>query len=302
MKVREVHCFMEALPDAALLVKPNGEIMAANRHAIESLKHPFGEKDITLHIIDLIPERFHSRHDALMRGFVMSGQQRSMGASGNYFPTRLADGTEIMTEISIGKLNVENFREPLLLVILIDRTDKVRLEEELKKRANIDELTELYARTCFMEKLQHEADRAIRYVRPLTIIYFDIDHFKNINDSYGHYIGDLVLRQVGHVCRNTIRQFDFTGRIGGEEFVAVLPETSLEAAVMVAERLRKAVKTIHIPNQNDEITVSASFGVTMMLPNECQITDLLKRGDQALYRAKSNGRDRIEIEIPSTSL
>ena len=296
MKINEIRCFMEALPDASLVIDIQGKILAANRNAIERLK--YSSSQITdLFVEDLVPDRFRKQHKALRKSFVMSTQQRSMGEDNSkYFPTKLADASEIITEISIGRLKVDDEEDQLFLVILIDRTDKVRLEEELKKRANIDQLTELYTRAYFLELSKKEMERASRYEHDLTLIYFDVDHFKSINDRYGHYIGDLVLRQIGDVCRKELRNIDICGRLGGEEFVIILPESSIENAISVSERLRVAVKDIKVPGKEGVIVVSASFGVAAVRQDEKDFDELLKRADKALYRAKMNGRDRVEYE------
>jgi diguanylate cyclase (GGDEF)-like protein len=297
MNINEICFFMEALPDASLLINYQGRILGANRNAVKNLKYSSSQiKELCIE--DLVPDRFREAHKTMRRSFIMSTQQRAMGGdSSKYFPTKLADNSEIMSEISIGRLDVEDDEEDhLLMVILIDRTDKVRLEEELKKRANVDQLTEVYTRAYFLELLEKEMERSARYKRDLTLIYFDIDFFKHINDTYGHYIGDLVLRQVGDVCTKELRKIDFCGRLGGEEFVITLPETNIENAIAVANRLRLAIKNIKVPAKEDLVAVSASFGVTAIQPNEREVDESLKRADQALYRAKEGGRDRVEYE------
>lgn len=294
MKIDDICKFMEALPDASLLIDANGQILSCNTQATIRLKYS-KEKLTQLTVEALVPERYRKAHKGLRESFVMSSSQRAMGGEAvSYFPARLADGSEIMTEISIGRLKVEEDDTNVLLVILIDRTDKVKLEEELKRRANIDQLTELYSRPYFIELLNIEFDRAKRYKRPYSIVYFDVDKFKNINDVYGHYVGDLVLRQLGEQCKKSLRSMDICGRLGGEEFVAILPETALDTACLVAERLRKELSNLEVPAKQDNIAFSASFGVTIVdIDNDTSSIDALKRADDALYKAKENGRNQV---------
>ena len=131
----------------------------------------------------------------------------------------------------------------------------------------------------------------------MSLIYFDIDHFKRINDEYGHYVGDLVLRQVGDVCKKELRNIDICGRLGGEEFVIALPETDLEKAIFVSNRLRKAFKQIRVPAEDELVSVTSSFGVTSIHCNEKDINEVINRADRALYKAKESGRDRVEYII-----
>ena len=131
---------------------------------------------------------------------------------------------------------------------------------------------------------------------PVSALTLDIDHFKAINDRHGHAIGDEVLRRVAAVCQQALRQFDRLGRIGGEEFVAVLPRTPMLAAEPVAERLREAVQTLDLSAIAPELKVTVSIGVAEFRPDDGDFSALLKRADAALYRAKAGGRNRVEAE------
>lgn len=196
----------------------------------------------------------------------------------------------------------QNQAEPasrdVLLVILIDRTDKAKLEQELSNRANMDQLTEVYSRAYFLELLEKERQRAKRYAHPLSVIYLDVDYFKSINDRFGHYIGDLVLRGIGSACKQQLRTMDICGRLGGEEFALALPETPLEDAKRVAERIRGAIAALRVPatdRDSDSIAISASLGVAADHSEGENLSELLNRADAALYRAKAKGRNRVEV-------
>ncbi len=153
-----------------------------------------------------------------------------------------------------------------------------------------DSLTGLYNRLKFDHSLSEEIERTKRYKTSLSLIMFDIDHFKRVNDSYGHQKGDDVLRELAKVVGNNIRQHDVLGRLGGEEFGIVATETNLEAAGILAEKLRKNVeKSLFC----DDDSITCSFGVTQFRDDDC-IDSFVKRADDALYKAKKGGRNRVE--------
>ena len=141
--------------------------------------------------------------------------------------------------------------------------------------------------------MQNEIQRAKRYKRPLSLIIFDIDHFKKINDTYGHKVGDEVLKALSKLIKKNIRKIDFAARWGGEEFVILAPETNVEGAKKLAEKLRQAVETYKFPTVGK---VTISLGVAQLEPDE-KPEDFIVRADMALYKAKEGGRNRVEIAI-----
>jgi diguanylate cyclase (GGDEF)-like protein len=167
-----------------------------------------------------------------------------------------------------------------------------RWTEEQASEARIDALTGLANRRAFEEVLAAEISRAQRFEHPLAIVLLDLDRFKEINDSFGHAAGDVMLRAVSHLLTSLARQGDTVARWGGEEFVAVLPETDLPGARRFAERLRRTIEAHPV----EEMRTSASCGVATMLPDDT-VEALLGAADQALYRAKANGRNRTESAI-----
>jgi len=172
--------------------------------------------------------------------------------------------------------------------------------EEIKALSVRDPLTRVYNRGYLDERLVHEVKRAFRFERPLSLIMFDIDHFKLINDTFGHAIGDMVLVGCSDFMKGSIRQeVDWIARYGGEEFVIVLPETLLPGALVAAERLRKNLANLAMNENGAEIRVTASFGVSSFIPagrkEELTVAgSLITAADSALYRAKQEGRNRIE--------
>ena len=155
-----------------------------------------------------------------------------------------------------------------------------------------DELTSLYNRRKIMEILKTEIERATRYGFELALIIADIDYFKKVNDNYGHVMGDLVLKKVALVLRNSIRKVDYIGRYGGEEFIIILPETSLQNAILLAERIKKMFNALKIEGLEQPITLS--FGIATLTTGK-DIDTLIKEADTALYEAKNSGRNQIKI-------
>ena len=175
-----------------------------------------------------------------------------------------------------------------------------RVSHELKIRADRDSLTNLFNRGAFMRQLDKEVSRAVRSGAPLSLLIIDLDHFKSINDRYGHAAGDLALFAFAEIVGRTIRIEDTPGRLGGEEFAVALPNTQRKAAVQIAERLRLNVSNAVIEFEDQPIQLSISVGVSTLTASD-RVESLLCRADQALYRAKASGRNRVESETASTS-
>lgn len=183
---------------------------------------------------------------------------------------------------------------PALIGFSSDVTELYQLKEQFKKQANTDPLTELYNRRFFIEQAEKEFNRTCRHNNSLSLISFDIDHFKNINDQYGHPAGDQVLIQLAKALQPVIRNEDVLARIGGEEFSLLLPETPVDIANQVAERIRQTLAKLIIKGDfQGEITMTVSLGVTSLKAEDDSFEQLFKRADKALYNAKNNGRDQV---------
>ncbi|PKG82721.1 sensor domain-containing diguanylate cyclase [Colwellia sp. 75C3] len=183
---------------------------------------------------------------------------------------------------------------PALIGFSTDVTELFKLKEEFKKLANTDPLTNLYNRRFFTEQSGKEYQRAKRYSLSMTLISIDIDHFKSINDQYGHPAGDQVLIEVAKQLQENLRQTDILARIGGEEFSILLPETSPQSAMAFAERIREEQsKLTIIGDWQGEITLSVSIGVSSFLATDEAFDDLFSRADKALYQAKNSGRNKV---------
>ncbi|HUJ19482.1 MAG TPA: diguanylate cyclase [Nitrospirota bacterium] len=162
--------------------------------------------------------------------------------------------------------------------------------QQIERIAITDELTGLYNRRHVLDRFGEEFEKSARLKTNLSCIIADIDHFKNVNDRYGHLKGDGVLKEVGRLLKSTARAYDIAGRYGGEEFLIILPATSLEQAWNYGERIRMQVKETMM----DDVQVTISMGVTEIQAGDASIDDLIRRADDALYRAKDAGRDRVD--------
>ena len=190
------------------------------------------------------------------------------------------------------------FIETLEMVIESQTADLKEQISRVEYLSLTDPLTEIANRRKVELTLKAEIDRTRRTNKPLSIIMVDIDHFKSFNDTYGHETGDKVLRQFAKTINNSIRITDLVGRIGGEEFLVICPETNLSQANILAEKLRLEVEAIQLEcidfiDSVDKIT--ASFGCAELLPGENSFDPILSRSDKALYRAKEHGRNRVEV-------
>jgi diguanylate cyclase (GGDEF)-like protein len=160
---------------------------------------------------------------------------------------------------------------------------------ELQRLAVTDQLTKLKNRKRIDELFSSEIDKVKRYKHPFSIILIDVDHFKSVNDTYGHQTGDLVLVTLAEILKNSVRKTDTPGRWGGEEFIIICPETDLAGVISTAEHIRKKIESHHFETVEHK---TASFGVTEYVEGDTQKT-MIDRADKALYEAKANGRNRV---------
>jgi diguanylate cyclase (GGDEF)-like protein len=187
------------------------------------------------------------------------------------------------------------------MLIFSDVTDIVRTAEEMKRLATIDGMTGIYNRRHFLLLADHEWKRAQRYQRPVAFLMIDIDHFKEINDSFGHEAGDRMIVHLANMARDCKRESDVLARIGGEEFALLLPETTLDQAMVVAERLRQHVLNNPLSEISPAICASVSIGVATEDAAMRDISDLMKAADQALYCAKRAGRNRVICSVSAAT-
>lgn len=225
----------------------------------------------------------------------------------NYQPiTGLAD--HMYQNVTILPLRTVNASTGHVCLIIYDVTNvavnKLQLEAanaQLQQLALHDGLTGLLNRRHWESCLEREFSRHTRYNNPASLVIFDIDHFKQLNDTYGHQAGDEVIRQVAALTRGMVRETDYAGRYGGEEFAILLTDTSLEGAALFAERLRQAVERLEIVYDKYLLRCSISLGVACIHGSMTGYPLLIEAADKALYRSKQAGRNRVTLSGAATA-
>ncbi|MEF3698318.1 sensor domain-containing diguanylate cyclase [Desulfolutivibrio sp.] len=226
-----------------------------------------------------------------LRDFKQTGDGAVINEIGEYVARR-GDGSPFPVELSVAAFRRDD--RWWAVGSARDISERKRAEEALRELATTDGLTGLLNRRRFVEMGEAEIERTKRTGRPLSLIMFDVDHFKKVNDTFGHGVGDMVLVALARTATDALRAVDILGRLGGEEFAAILPETGLGEAADVAERLRRAVADMGLAPNAEPLPVRISLGVVQGQGAGETLDDLLRRADTALYKAKSAGRDRVE--------
>jgi len=243
-----------------------------------------GKKAVEYYVVPSERERIVER--VLKEGYV----------DGETVRMRRQTGQEFWALVSLRAIEFDG--TPALLAGITDVTEQKGLEDRLRELAMHDELTGLYNRRHFVELAEAEVARARRTGMPLSLAMLDIDHFKAVNDAFGHPVGDAALKVLARCMRETLRTSDVPARLGGEEFVVLLMDTGLDGAVAVTERLRERVGRAEVPAGRDRVArFTVSGGVAELAPGE-RLDGLLARADEALYRAKEDGRDRTVTSLP----
>jgi diguanylate cyclase (GGDEF)-like protein/PAS domain S-box-containing protein len=235
----------------------------------------------------------------------------------DYFPANIADilhhndnkvlnsqrkrADEIIIDTEGSLIVYHEVKQPLynqkgiligLIGISTDVTVEYHLRSKLEQQANTDPLTGLFNRRSFTSFCEHEFLRANRYFQPFSLMIIDIDLFKAVNDTYGHLVGDEVIKRVANICHKQIREADVLARIGGEEFAILLPDTDIDSAYILAERLRDAQQQYDEPLAPP---ITISIGVATIHPQDKTFLELFKRADKALYSSKNSGRNSVNI-------
>ncbi len=209
---------------------------------------------------------------------------------------RLSDRMQL--DLQMSKQRLEDQADELLALnkaLTEEIKQRELLEAHLRVLATTDPLTGLYSRLHFFELSQREVRRLLRKDGPLSLVVIDLDEFKDINDRFGHPAGDEALKQFADICRSNLRETDIAGRLGGEEFAVLLPDTGVEHARDLSDRLRKKLADTPLRLDGEEITLTASFGVTSVKAGDDGLRDAYQRADKALYRAKAQGRNQVVV-------
>lgn len=246
------------------------------------------------HLNILLPERFHLQHDLMISEFGMGNTKvRHMSERSRQIYGRRKDGNEFICSVAIMRAGSKS--NPVFAAMIRDISENKKTEEELIRLAATDPLTGAFNRREFTALAEREAQRSRRYNRPLSVMIMDLDHFKRLNDTYGHAAGDKALQKFTTLCCNLLRNVDIFGRWGGEEFVILLPETNAEGAAIIAERLRQSIEDSTLTYNDHKIKLTVSIGVAEFRENETGLDEPLGRADAAAYDAKKAGRNRIAV-------
>ena len=268
-----------------LIVDPaSGEIVDANATAAGYYGYPR----------EILAGMAMNQINCLSPADLAGEMQRALHEERNYFnfSHRLASGEIRHVEVYSNPIEMDG--RDLLVSIVHDITERKLLQFTLEQQAHFDYLTAVNNRGYFMHLAEQELARAKRYGGNMSIFMLDIDFFKQVNDTHGHKVGDSVLKHLANVCRQTLREVDIIGRLGGEEFAILLPETTVDVASDVAQRLRTVVAGTRVPMENGlPVRFTVSIGVVSLAARDDNLDVLLSLADTALYEAKKAGRNRV---------
>jgi diguanylate cyclase (GGDEF)-like protein/PAS domain S-box-containing protein len=240
----------------------------------------------------IIPLRHRTTHTQGLRHFLATGNGPFMNRMVETHALH-RDGHEFPVELSLAAVMTEG--KPEFSAFIRDITERQRAETELREMATIDFLTGLSNRRHFLARMTDEWARLQRLDnRHVAVLMLDLDHFKNVNDTHGHAVGDAMLRHFAELMREELRKIDTAGRVGGEEFAIILPGASPDEAKVFAERFREKVATTPLRLDDRTIPVTVSIGIAAMQSSDASADVALIRSDEALYCAKKNGRNRVE--------
>lgn len=231
-----------------------------------------------------------------------------LGTLGSIALLPLVRQNQLIGSLNLGSRNPNRFQENIgtqflqhLAAVVAACIENARLHEQIKLLGLRDPLTGVNNRRFFEQRISEEFSRAIRNAAPLACLFVDLDHFKRINDSYGHQTGDLVLKQIAQLLNDSLRQGDVLARYGGEEFVILLADANQQVAAEIAERMRRLVAETHFNALDGQaIHMTLSIGIATLKPGYATtIKRLLQSADQAVYEAKLSGRNQIRISTDS---
>ncbi len=285
---RRLRTFLQATYDGVIVIDDRGMIEEFNPAAKRLFG--FGDDDVIGASVNmLMPHTEAVRHDTYIRDSWKSATRRM--AAEREVVGRRKDGGEFPIEVSISGTEIAGRR--IHVGVIRDITERKAFERKLKELANTDGLTGALNRRAFIETAEQTFGLARRHDRPLSVLMIDADHFKAVNDTHGHQIGDKVLVRLSAIVRESLRKTDRFGRFGGEEFMVLLPETGADAAFDAAERLLTAMREAEVPADGDaSVKFTVSIGVATRIPSMPDLDALIQDADKALYRAKEEGRNR----------
>jgi diguanylate cyclase (GGDEF)-like protein/PAS domain S-box-containing protein len=285
---RRQRAYLDTARDAVVVVDRQGVILEFNR-AAETHLGCTAEEALGHNVSEFLPEIESGDIDLHLGG--AAGPSAELASGEQQVSVRRKDGTTYPAEVSVGNTEIGGQRVHVCVVRNI--TGRKRFEQQLLDLANTDPLTGALNRRAFMEAAEDLFGLARRHNRPLSFMMIDADHFKKVNDTHGHQAGDVVLKWITNTIGKDLRTTDKLGRIGGEEFALILPETDAERAVDVAERLLNDFRGAEIEiGDGKAVSITVSIGISTLTEKTEYLDGLMQEADEALYKAKSTGRDR----------
>ena len=287
----------ETVVDAIISIDEEGRIIICN----PATKKIFGYEDeiIGSNITTLMPERYRKAHQNGMKRYLNTGIHKIIGSTVEVVGLK-KDGTEFPIELSLSAWMTEG--RCSFVGIIRNITERKQMEHNLKETNKKleelsirDSLTNVYNRRYAYQVLESEFNRSKRHKTPLSCLLIDADHFKKINDQYGHLFGDKVLVNFASLLQKMTRTTDIVSRFGGEEFLVILPDIDMKGAADFAERLKETISNLKIEDKEKNIcaVLTISIGTSSFTENTANITELIHQADIALYEAKRLGRDRV---------
>jgi two-component system cell cycle response regulator len=287
---RKLDAFVKAMPNLSFIYDQDGrylEILANETSLLRALPEDMKGRLLS----DLMPPQEAKLMLDAIHQTIETGQTQLV----EYKIPVLAGG-EHWFEGRIALMEKDDAGQSKVVFIAVEISERVRLYQEVQRLAMHDPLTGCFNRRHFLILTSQELDRSLRYKRPLSLLMLDIDHFKDFNDSYGHPIGDQILCALVELCQSQMRNVDIVGRYGGEEFLILVPETNLEGARKMAERLRTKIEKTKVDTPAGKLSLTVSIGVASIeteLEQEQTVDSLIQRADQAVYAAKAAGRNCV---------
>jgi len=289
-KDAQIRNIVDTAFDAIITINRSGIITSFNP-AAQALFGYSESEAVGQNVKIIVPSPHQEMHDDYISRYTRTKESHIIGAP-REFEAQRKDGSLFPIELCVAAKELDT--DWLFTGMIRDITERKQLKAELEQMATTDALTGIFNRGHFNQAFEVEFQRSQRYQLPLSIIIMDADHFKSVNDDYGHPAGDAFLIALAQTITNVARQTDVVARYGGEEFVVVLPQTDGKEAMIMAERLRESIEVMTIEHEGHAISRTASIGVASLTEVKTEIAgDLLKQADQALYKAKESGRNRV---------
>lgn len=284
--VRKYRTFFDSAGDAVFVHDFSERLLDVNRVACERLGYSREE------LLRMPMDQLKQTHTAISAPQLLDKIEED-GHVSYEAHHRTKDGRELLVWTNARRTEYDGL--PAILSICRDISERKRIENELRNLAITDSLTGAWNRRYFISRGKEELARSLRYETHFSLLILDIDFFKLINDTYGHDIGDEVLKSLTERCRMLLRETDVFARLGGEEFAALLPQTSRDNALLTAERLRTSIADMPMAQISEAFSITVSIGVSTFNGQDISIAELMKQADQAMYRAKKEGRNRVEL-------